>query len=80
MKTPILIPLDMSLAEKHHHPNISIKKEYLCCIDHKFYAGTFHKTWFGLSFWGWNGVSYQFDAPGWNSSRWIQIWEIKSDD
>jgi hypothetical protein len=73
MKTPKLIPLDMSLAHEHRHPHIRANKQYLCLIGSDFITGRFEKEWYG-----WDFDNYgQFDAPGYNSSEWKQIWEIK---
>jgi len=76
-KTPKLIPLDMSKSEKSSHPDINSKDTYLCLIDDKLFTGKFYKVWFGWSFDGWYN-NLQFDAPGYNSSSWQQIWKIKS--
>jgi hypothetical protein len=74
---PTLIPLDMSKAKEHNHPDIDIKKTYLCLINNQYFAGKFSKEWYGLSFnGGINPVGLQFDAPGWNFSKWKKIWEI----
>lgn len=72
-----LIALDMSLAREHQHPEIKTDGTYyLVRFDSDYYAGTFHNNWYGLDFDGWNGTPLQFDAPGFNSSDWEQIWEI----
>lgn len=78
-KTPTLIPLDMSLAQKHEHPDIQKGKKYLCLIGNEYFAGRFSRVWFGWTFRGWYNPHLQFDAPGFNSSRWQQIWEIKEE-
>lgn len=74
--TPRLKKLDMSKAKEHEHPDIDSKKIYLCLIGKNYFVGTFHRVWFGWSFNGWYN-NFQFDAPGSNSSRWKQIWELK---
>ncbi len=75
--TPTLTPLNMELSIKHEHPDIKMKQEYLCLIDNRFYCGTFSRVWYGLVFNGWiASIPYQFDAPGWNSSKWQQIWRM----
>jgi hypothetical protein len=73
--TPVLTPLDMSLAKEHQHPDINSKDTYLCLIDGRYFTGKFSKVWFGWSFDGWHN-DLQFDAPGWNSSGWQQIWKL----
>lgn len=75
-KNPKLMPLDMSKSDKHEHPDIKVKKRYLCKIGSEYFCGYFSRVWFGWSFDGWYN-HLQFDAPGWNSSDWVQIWEIK---
>ncbi len=75
IKTPELIPLDMAKAIGSNHPDIDLEKEYLCLINNKFYSGHFNKQHYGLSFHG-GPFSMQFDAPGYNSSNWQQIFEI----
>ena len=78
MKTPKLIKLDMRKSNKHEHPDIDLDKTYMCSIDGRFYVGQFDRQWYGLNFsWPWSGVGKQFDAPGFNSSKWEQIWEVR---
>jgi hypothetical protein len=67
----------MSKSFEHEHPALNSKDTFLCLIGSDFFAGKFSKKWFGWSFGGWvNPAGYQFDAPGWNSSDWKQIWKI----
>jgi len=70
--------LNMSKSKENNHPQINDDSQYLCLIGEEFYAGTFSQEWFGWTFkpqWGHNCI--QFDAPGYNSSKWVQIWEIR---
>ncbi len=77
MKGIKLIKLDMKLAKEHTHPDIKTDgTQYLIKYNKGYFAGTFSKVWFGLSFDGWL-APLQFDAPGSNHSRWKNIWEIK---
>lgn len=72
-----LIKLNMSLSKEHTHPDIKTDgTTYLIKHKYGYYAGTFSKVWFGLSFNGWY-APLQFDAPRDNHSGWKQIWEIK---
>jgi len=77
MRTPKLIPLDMSLADKHEHPSIKRGKTYLCLIGGAFYAGCFSRQWYGWNFDAIYSTGLQFDQPGTNRSRWEMIWEIR---
>lgn len=79
IKAPTLIPLDMSKATKSSHPDIETSKEYLCLINNVYYSGHFSKQHYGLSFHGGPYVM-QFDAPGYNSSNWQQIFEILNEE
>jgi hypothetical protein len=68
--------LDMSLSDRHNHPQVNCKRNYLCKIGGQYFAGKFSREWFGLVFDHWIYNSLQFDAPGTNGSKWEQIWEI----
>lgn len=76
--TPHLIPLDMSKAYEHEHPDIKVDHnvQYLCYIDGNYWVGFFSRQWYGLTLNVIWGQGQQFDAPGYNSSGWVQIWEI----
>ena len=75
---PKLIEIDLSKGLKHDHVDIKIDGTfYLVKIGRSYFAGTFHKMWFGLSFSGWYGGPFQFDTPGYNSSMWEGVWEIQ---
>jgi hypothetical protein len=79
--TPELTPLNMGFAVKHEHPEIEVGNEhtYLCLIDDRYYAGSFSRVSFGLTFHGGGlGNSMQFDAPGSNSSKWQMIWKLEA--
>jgi hypothetical protein len=76
--TPTLIPLDMLLANRHEHPHLNTKDQFLCLIRGKYFIGKFSRQWYGLNFEGWspNPAGLQFDAPGYNCSGWQQIWRV----
>lgn len=77
MSNICLIPIDLTKGDERYHPDIHTDgRQYLVRIDGRFWAGNFHEQWFGLSFWGWNGRSYQYDQPGTNHSGWEAVWEI----
>lgn len=77
MKTPQLIPVDLSKGNGHHHPDIDERKRYLARIGSEFYCGSFSTQWYG---WNFNGgpwaTGLQLDKPGTNCSRWQALWEI----
>jgi hypothetical protein len=68
--------IDLSKAIKHEHPDISTERMYLVKVHGGWFFGPFTRQWFGLSFSRWGGAGLQFDAPGWNSSRWERVIEI----
>jgi hypothetical protein len=69
-------------ASGHKHPKvIPEKKYYLALINGLLYFGVFTKQWYGLNFDdGWGCSGHQFDAPGYNSSQWQDLWEIEGLD
>ncbi len=76
---PWLVKIDMDKAEQHEHKDIKCGKPYLCCIGGSYVAGKFRRVYFGLCFdIGYGKQSIQFDAPGFNESKWTAIWEIVS--
>jgi hypothetical protein len=79
--SPKLKPLDMSKADDHEHPDIKIGSDttYLCLIRGNFFVGYFSRQWYGLVF-NYSGGFFQFDAPGFNSSEFQQIWQIANAD
>lgn len=80
LKTPQLIPIDLGKASGHECPGIETDgTQYLCLIDREYHVGEFERQWYGLNFdgWRWNDVGLQFDAPGYNRSKWQAIWEIR---
>lgn len=79
MKKIKLKALDMSLSDRHNHPQVNCQKSYLCRIGGQYFAGKFTREWFGLVFDHWIMNSLQFDEPGTNASKWKQIWEIVED-
>lgn len=89
-KPPTLTLIDLtqcfkckgSCGEQDHH-DIHPEKTYLAKIrfstDRKagFFAGSFSRQWYGLSFDGWGGGGgLQLDKPGTNCSPWRGLWEI----
>lgn len=73
-----LLEIDLSKAKEHECPGIKAdsRTHYLVRHHGGLFAGTFNRQWFGLSFDGWH-APLQFDAPGFNSSKWQQVWEIR---
>jgi hypothetical protein len=77
-KTPRLVEIDLSKSFEHSHPDIVEDRVYLARIDGQFHTGTFSHELYGWNFEGgpWQ-TGLQFDAPGWNSSSWEALWEIR---
>lgn len=78
MNLPELTEIDLAKAEGHEHPDLRAGSWYLAKWDGRFYVGTFDRVWFGWTFdcnYGASG-NIQFDAPGWNSSRWEGLWRL----
>lgn len=72
--------IDLSKADKHEHLDIVKGEWYLARIDGHWLAGQFLREWYG-----WNFMPYccaqsgfQFDAPGWNASRWQELFLMES--
>lgn len=79
---PRLTPIDLSFAEGHECPGLIPGRLYLVKFsdDPQLYCGTFTRQWYGLNFGPWiNGVGRQFDAPGYNHSRWQAVWLVEHD-
>lgn len=76
---PTLVPVDLSLAEKHELPGIDKDKHYLVRRNGHLYFGKFQRVWFGWNFQCGFGASggFQFDAPGYNHSTWEAVWELR---
>jgi len=77
--------IDLSKAVKSDHPDIKVGDEhrYLARVQMShgdvLVAGSFSREWYGLNFhWFWGASTFQFDAPGYNGSTWIELWEIVS--
>lgn len=71
--------ISLSKAKNHECPGIKNDGEtwYLAKVMDQWMAGTFSREWYGLHFdtdWGMSGL--QFDAPGYNSSNWEELYEI----
>jgi hypothetical protein len=80
-RTPKLERVSLRGATGHEIPGFKPgRKHYIAKIDGKLYFGTFSRQWYGWNFdCGFGmGVGLQFDAPGWNSSGWQALWEIKT--
>ncbi len=74
---PNLIQIDISKANRHECSSIDLEKSYIVKIDGQWYAGKFCRQWYGLNFnYAPNSVGIQFDAPGYNSSSWEEVYEI----
>lgn len=75
IQTPILRKVDLFRGDEHNHPDIKTDgTRYLALIDGIYWCGSFGRQWYGLYFMG--GISFQYDTPGTNSSRWEALWEI----
>ncbi len=77
---PELTELDLSLAHEHNHPDFNTVDYFLAEIDGILRFGKFVKVWFGWHFSCGFGDSggMQFDAPGYNKSRWQRVWRCQS--
>jgi len=74
---PRLKKIDLKKSHAHNCPGIKAdsKTSYLVKYANHWYAGTFCKVWFGISFDGWV-APLQFDQPGTNASEWQEVYEI----
>lgn len=77
-----LVKVNLKNAQEHRCPNIKVgtRYTYLCKIGGQWGIGSFSREWYGLNFYsdnfsGGNGI--QFDAPGFNSSEWEEVYQIK---
>jgi len=70
--------IDLLKGEKHNHPDIVFDKFYLAKIRDCWSCGKFSKQHYGLNFGNGFGASrgQQFDAPGYNCSKWQELYEI----
>jgi len=79
----ILTSVDLSLADKHECPGIIEEGQlYIAKWHGELYLGYFEHQWYGLNFccdFGASG-SFQFDAPGYNSSFWEALWRLDEVD
>ena len=73
---PILREIDLSRGERHRHPDILVGRVYMVKVSGGWHLGRFSKQWFGLNFSPWGNAGLQFDAPGYNLSRWERIIEF----
>ena len=70
-------PLDLSLSQGHHHPDIKADgTSYLVKVNGGWFFGPFSMQWYGLNFSRWGASGCQFDAPGTNASRWEAVIEV----
>lgn len=76
---PYLVPIDLSKGREHEHPDFDRKKTYLIKHGGHWYIGSPGRVWFGWTFHV-GSHSLQFDAPGYNSSRWEYVYEIHDGD
>ena len=74
---PTLVPIDLSKGKRHEHPDIELNKTYMALHSGHLLTGCFRRVHFGLTFQVYYGNNYQFDAPGYNYSRWQALWEVK---
>lgn len=71
--------LDLSLGEKHTHPDIVVGRQYLVLLHGQWSLGHFGNNWYGLDFWPSQGhTKYQYDTPGSNGilSAWERVVEV----
>jgi hypothetical protein len=75
--------IDLSRGKEHDHPDIKTDGTYYIARPlgkrGALWFGTFEQLWFGLSFncnFGACG-HIQFDAPGYNRSKWVDLWEVE---
>jgi hypothetical protein len=75
---PKLEKINLKRGKESNHPDIKAdnKTPYLIKYDGEWFAGTFEKVWFGISFNGWH-APLQFDTPGYNSSDWQEVYRIR---
>ena len=71
--------IDLKKSHENECPGIKAdcKTPYLIRYGGHWFAGTFSKVWFGISFDGWY-APLQFDEPGTNASEWQAVYEICS--
>lgn len=85
MKIPNLVPIDLSKADRHTHPDIKPERAwYLVRWRGGYYVGVFERSYDDedLVFFpnGANGGDLEdiyFSEPGWNQSRWEAVWEMQ---
>jgi hypothetical protein len=73
--------IDLSKAHEHEHPDIKLDRWYLAEVRYPsgksmFAAGKFTRQWYGLNFQAFYDAGKQFDAPGFNSSSWVNLWQL----
>lgn len=75
--------IDLSKSDRHFHPDIKPDGTlYLIQLSDgpgSWFFGPFTRQWYGLSFSRWGNAGLQFDAPGFNSSRWTRVFEFDPD-
>lgn len=77
MKTPTLIPIDLSKRKDCEHPDIKLNTWYLAKIGGNFYADMFTRQWYGLNFSGVYDAGYQLAYdPEFTHDGWEGLWEI----
>ena len=79
-----LVEVDLTKAVKQEHPDIILDEYYLAEVRWKddkestYILGKFDRQWYGLNFdWFWSASSLQFDAPGYNNSKWKRLWKLE---
>ena len=77
--------MDLSKARGHECPGVRCDGTYYLARlrSHRgpprLVLGHFRRQWYGLNFNGGPGLGeagVQFDAPGWNASSWLALWEV----
>ncbi len=65
--------ISLKKAVESECPTIKVgtRYTYLCKIDGEWFVGSFDRQWYGLNF-----THCQFDAPGYNSSGWEEVYQL----
>lgn len=75
-RLPVLREIDLSRGDRNMHPDIVPGRHYMVRIYGAWHMGRFSEVWYGLNFFPWGTSGIQFDAPGYNSSRWERVIEV----
>ena len=75
-----LTKINLRKAVEHNCPTIKVgsRYTYLCKIGSLWLTGYFNRQWYSLNFELMDGGNVQFDAPGFNSSEWKSVYQIRN--